>query len=442
VHPSHFAHLNKFVLLLAVLLISALPSSYCQADQRHPAYVLLATGTGPATINTEAAVAEDAVTAESWVKSLASSSQRERNRAAGQLQNSGPASFPALVAALSSRDREVYQRASLIVQGFLRHEDPDLASAMRQILQQSQLSTNQQLVARTAMLLERHRGWLKSALERAGATVQADDQGYALSINFERQVVSSDNLRLLSELERLEELDVRFTPINDTNLRSIAKLKRLRKLNLQGTRITDTGLEFLSDLNEIESLSLERTAVTDEGLRFLSHMQQLSTLYLGGSAVRGSGLVHLQHLPKLNYLSFQYSDLNDADVAHLIKLQHLTTLGLDDTKITSRCLPLLAECKSLRELWLNKAPIGDEALEDLKKMSHLKALHLNGTKLSPDALYELSRALPETTIDPTPPKQRRPLPGQLPGLVPPSSQNDELADDSARLRLKAKLPAR
>lgn len=435
-HPCHFANL-PFVLLIAVLPALASQTTCVQAEQTVSAAGQSADVASPASARDDIAIAP-----ESWVQLLASGSQRERNRATQQLQNAGPASFPAIVAALSSRDREVYQRASMIVQGFLRHENSDVASEMRQLMQQSHASNDPRLATRTGTLLERHRGWLRNAMERAGATVQADDEGYALSIHFERQVVSSDNLRLLSEFDRLEELDLRFTPVSNADIQSIAPLKRLKRLNLQGTRITDVGLAALSDLHEIESLSVERTAVTDEGLRHLSHMYQLSTLYLGGSAIEGRGLVHLQHLPKLNYLSFQYSALKDADVAHLIKLQHLTTLGLDDTQVTSECLPLLARCTSLRELWLNNAPIGDEALKDLKSMQHLKALHLNGTKISPDGLYTLGRSLPDTTIEPTPPQQRLPLPGRLPGLIPSSEQQRESPNDAAPPWEKAKLPAR
>jgi hypothetical protein len=74
---------------------------------------------------------------------------------------------------------------------------------------------------------------------------------------------------------------------------------RLVQLNLRGTNLNDELAASLKPLTELTHLHLERTAITDAGLANLSGMQKLEYLNLYGTGLTDAGLTHLEGLAGL-----------------------------------------------------------------------------------------------------------------------------------------------
>jgi hypothetical protein len=78
-----------------------------------------------------------------------------------------------------------------------------------------------------------------------------------------------DDLVLLSDLDRLADLDLSGAPITDAGLAHLENLKSLYTLNLSSTTIGDDGLRHLEKLPRLRHLLLARTRVTNEGVKRL-----------------------------------------------------------------------------------------------------------------------------------------------------------------------------
>jgi hypothetical protein len=80
--------------------------------------------------------------------------------------------------------------------------------------------------------------------------------------------VTDAELKLLSGLTRLQELDLNETQVTDAGLSTIAELKQLKRLRLKGTAITDDGFaRHLATHPALQELDLRGTAVASKTLR-------------------------------------------------------------------------------------------------------------------------------------------------------------------------------
>lgn len=85
-------------------------------------------------------------------------------------------------------------------------------------------------------------------LERYGAEYVWMPDGSIVSLEFDPTVgrkLDDEGLRLVSQLDSLQELDLSNTCVTDSGLRSISTLKRLRVLDLSNTAATDQGVRDL-----------------------------------------------------------------------------------------------------------------------------------------------------------------------------------------------------
>ena len=126
--------------------------------------------------------------------------------------------------------------------------------------------------------------------------------------------ITSAKMKYVGQLENLERLDLRESPVTDEELRHLDKLTKLKELNLAGTEITDAGLVHLAALASLEQLHLNRTSVTDAGLQHLRGLKKLRDVFCNGTAVTREGLIRLNRdIPGLLLPD------DPADVAELLK---------------------------------------------------------------------------------------------------------------------------
>jgi hypothetical protein len=78
-----------------------------------------------------------------------------------------------------------------------------------------------------------------------------------------------DQLKYLTGLRTLRDLDLRASGISDAGLLILHELPQLENLNLCSTNITDAGLEYLTIFGHLKSLNLTGAKVTKEGVEKL-----------------------------------------------------------------------------------------------------------------------------------------------------------------------------
>lgn len=173
--------------------------------------------------------------------------------------------------------------------------------------------------------------------------------------------VTDNDLVMVAQLQGIERLSVRATPISDNGLSHLASLQSLRGLDLSDmTRITDSGLSCLESLTQLEVLvlcdsnigdgaldhlqSLKRlklldlrgTAVTDLGMRRIETHQELETLYLSGCRITSAGLLYLRDLPHLRGLDLSGTRVCDAGLETLSHVRSIEELNLTNTSVRAR----------------------------------------------------------------------------------------------------------
>jgi hypothetical protein len=159
--------------------------------------------------------------------------------------------------------------------------------------------------------------WLRGTPGRS-ARLEALTTFTRLSILYAPDFELTDaELRALSNLRGLRDLDIHQTLIDDAGLAQLAGLGQLRSLNLAGSNITDAGLVQLRGLGRLAKLDLSETGVTDAGLIHLAKLPALMSLTLHSTAVSSKGLRALGAIPSLRWLEIHSESVSDEEIAEL-----------------------------------------------------------------------------------------------------------------------------
>jgi len=88
---------------------------------------------------------------------------------------------------------------------------------------------------------------------------------YVVWLNLSNTQITSEGLKHLSALNKLERLNLSKTKIDDIGLVHLKSLPNLEYLNLYGTGVSDAGLNHLNSLNKLKKLFLWQSKVSKEG---------------------------------------------------------------------------------------------------------------------------------------------------------------------------------
>ncbi len=83
--------------------------------------------------------------------------------------------------------------------------------------------------------------------------------------------LSDGDLKRLSGLSGLEELDIKCTQVTDEGISALASFKSLKSLDVSDTRVTDRSVEQLTRMESLSFLRIQGTLITESGadrLRF------------------------------------------------------------------------------------------------------------------------------------------------------------------------------
>lgn len=195
----------------------------------------------------------------------------------------------------------------------------------------------------------------------------------------------------LCKLQKLKNLDLSGTRVNDTTVAGLVSLP-LRRLNLSKTKITDASIPALLNIKTLESLTVAQTEVTGAAFKGYNkaNLKQLNVSATpfgidGFAAIRGmksleelnvydAGLVQhtkvnvFRTFPKLKTLNAGANSITDEGLKVFFKGHgSLEELNLDGNKwITESGLESLVAVKSLRRLTVKDTVVGETGARALK----------------------------------------------------------------------------
>ena len=151
---------------------------------------------------------------------------------------------------------------------------------------------------------------------------------------------------------------------------------RIVEVDLKGTEMDDKSAVHLAVLKDVRTINLSETKVTDAAMAHLTKLSSLSRLFLYGTDVTDKGLVHLG------------------------KLSSLETLCLDETRISDEGMSNLKGLVQLEVLHLrSRLPVSDTSIPVIVRFEKLRELKVQGTKITPEGLERLKRKLPDCRIE-------------------------------------------
>ena len=110
-----------------------------------------------------------------------------------------------------------------------------------------------------------------------------------------------DALAKLSD--RLVELNLRGTNLDDALARKLTLLPNLQKLHLEQTQISDAALVPVGTLEHLRYLNLYGTKITDAGLPNLRGLTELESLFVWQTGATAAGLLELRKsLPETEFV--------------------------------------------------------------------------------------------------------------------------------------------
>lgn len=158
---------------------------------------------------------------------------------------------------------------------------------------------------------------------------------------------SNDSLHHLCGLEKLENVDLKWTTITDEGLTHLAQIPSIRSLvlnksyppaaapNVHEHQITDRGLVEISKLRNLENLVIWGAHISDDGLASIAACEQLKVLWLCDTRIDGGGLVNFERLTQLQELDLCGTDVTAESLQHLRSLTHLRSLRVARTNVAA-----------------------------------------------------------------------------------------------------------
>jgi len=194
--------------------------------------------------------------------------------------------------------------------------------------------------------------------------------------------ITVTGLSFLTELPKLEYLNLSQCTCDDSCLSAVGKMVNLRTLILRNNpEITDDGLSQMSGLTQLKSLDISgsrtRCKITPAGIACITHLP-IEEFHFGMNGCTDSHLaviVSMAHLVKLDVSGiFGNNSITDTGMQHLAALTRLEYLNISNGRcITSTGLEHIV-CLPLRYLHFLDSNCNDAHLEVIARMCTLKKL--------------------------------------------------------------------
>jgi len=123
------------------------------------------------------------------------------------------------------------------------------------------------------------------------------------SMFFLNNELNDDHLKYFEPLTQLETVNISDNPhITGTGLTCFKNAKNLNDLRLSSLQFTADGIKTLTELSQVDNLNLRYTNIQDKDLDQIVQMKGLKTLNLDGTAITDKGVKKLEQIKHLKLL--------------------------------------------------------------------------------------------------------------------------------------------
>ena len=212
---------------------------------------------------------------------------------------------------------------------------------------------------------------------------------------------TDEGLKLLTKMQKLEDLALGSCGITDAGVASVAKLPNLRKLWITSFYLTNQSANYLSTIKPLESLDIGQSKMTISGISQLNTLSNLKMLWVSSveqdnSVLNLSGLTKLENFsisvfsPKKNPDGSQAFRITDEDLKCFAKMKSLKwfQVGHKNPAITDKGMSYLAGMTSMQRITIGGPNVTNEGLSHLAGMRGLQDLYIDGN-FSDDGLRRL-----------------------------------------------------
>lgn len=175
-------------------------------------------------------------------------------------------------------------------------------------------------------------------------------------------------------------LRLETTEVDTDSLEKLTALNgQLMDLLLDAGGVDDTSIALLNEIESLEHLRIRHSPISDDGLLRLQpdRLSSLRILNLPQATITHVGIQHLRSFPNLVQLRLGGPQLDDAAVQAIAKLPKLRSLHLIGPRLTDHALELLSEAPCLDSLYLDDCQLSDSAWEKLFSVKPNLHVHID-----------------------------------------------------------------
>lgn len=165
----------------------------------------------------------------------------------------------------------------------------------------------------------------------------------------------------------------------------------INELRLRSKKLLPGDMRLVSQLEYLEILDLHNTHSTNVDVQEISRLSSMQELDLSSNFDINSGVKHLQNLQHLSRLNLRNTRVGDGDLGFLKELPNLKHIVLSGTNVTNAGLELIGQLKQLQTLKLGDLKVSDSGIEPLMNLPELRGLTLNETDLTVKGLKRLAQ---------------------------------------------------
>lgn len=350
------------------------------------------------------------------IRDLSSNEAAVRKSAAEKLATAE--AIPCLVQAVQSAEKVIAEQAAEILVTLLDANQTELAAAAETAVAELEKSTDEDVVGRMRILVERRQAATVEKLKSLGAEVSHNDRGVRIDILPERWKGGDDSFAYLQRLRGPLTVQIAFgrepalqgegwrgsagvmggwmrvadaRPVTPPGLAALRGMVHVQSLSLTMLPAS-SDLSLLVGLPSLRRLSLDLSSGdVENALTQVAKLNTLERLGLFHVADLDQQLKVLAAIPALKEITVQYSaPTATGSLEQLALLSQLASIELTNAGSLSSQLPALAGLPHLRRLSVAGRIVTDGDLEAIGKLTHLEELTLLGTSVTDDGLAHLA----------------------------------------------------
>jgi len=166
-----------------------------------------------------------------------------------------------------------------------------------------------------------------------------------VKLNLNKMPLAGVDLKFLSELSNLEELQLNFTDFDPKQLKNLIALENLRSLALSGNQLDVESLEDLAKIKNLQRLYLWQSGLDDTTKEKLEKALPKTKIDFGYD---GRGVIYALNSPKIELEKVLFKDSIELIISHPIKTTEIR-YTLDGSEPDSISSPVFTE-----PIWLKK----------------------------------------------------------------------------------------